>query len=211
MVKKISRRSVLGGTLAASAAMSGVCPAFAVLAPGDLQPRPTSIARCFGWELIKHELDFTFALIEGGHQVLPRFLMQGTGSHAEPVYVYFDLPISGERRRRRLSGMRKYLALTGAECFIQSEATSEAVISRFVTRTSMSVCRHLIVREPHGVQRGTVLHAIRLLTPEEFPADIEALLPLDPVRLTVSDAAEIDDFVESGAVWIMAAAELPAI
>ncbi len=150
-------------------------------------------------------MDLTVAMIEGGHRVIPRFFMQGMGDSLEPVYITVEPPKRGERRRRHLGGLRNYIAWTSAESFIQSEVTNEFVITRLVTRTSMNVCLRSIRRDKLKIETGITLHAIRLLTPESFPADIEDLLPPESVRLTESEQVAMKDFIESDAVRLESA------
>ena len=175
MAKRISRRTALAGLLAGGTATCGAIPALAASIPLDLEPCSNFPVRATGRELLEHELDVSAAMIVSGLPVQHRFLMHGTRL-SQPVYLTVDLPQNGELRSRKLAAIRNYMAWSGVESFIQSEANEEFVISRFVTRTSMNVCLRSIKRDPLRIGRNTTLHAIRLLTPYKFPADIEHLL-----------------------------------
>ena len=176
MAKRISRRTALAGLLAGGTATCSGIPTLAASIPLDLEPCSNFPVRAIWRELLEHELDVSAAMIESGLPVQHRFLMRGTRVHAQPVYLTVKLPKIGEMRSQKLAAIRKYMAWTGVESFIQSEANEEFVISRFVTRTSMNVCLRYIKRDPLRVNRNTTLHAIRLLTPDSFPTDIEHLL-----------------------------------
>lgn len=175
MAKRISRRTALAGLLAGGTATCGAIPTLAASIPRDLEPCSNFPVRAIGRELLEHELDVSVAMIESGLPVQHRFLMHGTHVR-QPVYLTVVLPWNGEIRSRKLAAIRNYMAGSGVESFIQSEANEEFVISRFVTRTSMNVCLRAIKRDPQRVGRNTTLHAIQMLTPDSFPADIESLL-----------------------------------
>lgn len=181
MAKRISRRTALAGLVASGTATCGAIPALAASIPLDLEPCSNFPVRAIGRELLEYELDVSVAMFESGLPVQNRFLMQGTRL-PQPVYLTVELLRNSEIRSRKLAAIRKYVAWTGVESFIQSEANEEFVISRFVTRTSMNVCLRAIERYPQRVGRNTTLHAIKILTPDEFPADIQELLPIDIVR-----------------------------
>ena len=174
MAKRISRRTALAGLLAGGTATCGGIPTLAASIPLDLEPCSNFPVRATGRELLEHELDVSAAMIESGLPVQHRFLMHGTRL-PQPVYLTVELLRNSEIRSRKLAAIRKYMAWTGVESFIQSEANEEFVISRFVTRTSMNVCLRSIKRDPLRAGRNTTLHAIRLLTPDKFPADIQLL------------------------------------
>lgn len=178
MAKRISRRTALAGLVASGTATCGAIPAMAASIPLDLAPCSNFPVRAIGRELLEHELDVSVAMIESGLPVQNRFLMHGTRLPG-PVYLTVELLRNSEIRSRKLARIRNYMAWSGVESFIQSEANEEFLISRFVTRTSMNVCLRAIKRDPQRVGRNTTLHAIRLLTPEKFPADIEQLLRQD--------------------------------